>query len=302
MKKLPLIIDCDPGIDDALALLLLYKHKEKFDIKLITSTAGNCSIETTTNNVLYFLDKFFPESKVGKGSPTPIVKINPLSAEDVHGASGLGSVKVQQYDQSNIPSSIEVMRDVLVNSEEKITLLTIGAMTNVARLLITYPETRNKIERIYSMIGSISGKGNIEPYAEFNAYFDPEALDIVTKCGIPMVINPLELARDSKLPKATLEQYIPQNEIQQFVSNITASLNEFNDPINIGIYDAHSAVALINPDLYEFHPCDINIYTNFEVRGKCVLTPNPSSKNYYQTLKNAKDANDYILNELFTLE
>ena len=300
-NKLPLIIDCDPGIDDAIALLLLYKHKELFDIKLIASTAGNCSVDTTLNNVKFFAKKFFPGTKVAKGSPNPIVKTNPLGAEDVHGDSGLGKVKIDIQDYPASDNSIEEMKNILLESEEKITVLCLGALTNIARLIVAYPEVREKIAQIYSMIGSINGEGNIEPYAEFNAYYDPEALDIVAKSGIPMVINPLELARGSKIPKTTLNDYSPNSEYQQFVADITSSLNEFNDPDNIGVYDAHSALALIDPQHYNFVPCDIEIYTNYEVRGKCVLTNNGNSKHYYQTLKDKEATNKYILEELFSL-
>ena len=301
MKKTPLIIDCDPGIDDAIALLLIYKYKDLFDIKLISSTAGNCSIDTTTNNVRYFADNFFNGTKVSQGSPIPLVKVNPLGAEDVHGESGLGSVKIKKQTYPIAEDSVEIMRDIIFNSDEKVTILCLGALTNIARLIVAHPEVREKISQIYSMIGSINGEGNIEPYAEFNAYFDPEALDLVAKSGIPMVINPLELARGSKIPKSTLKQYTPKNKLQQFVADITSSLNEFNDPINIGIYDAHSAVALISPEQYNFVPCDIEIYTNSETRGKCVLTENKNSKHYYLTLKNANNTNKFILNELFNL-
>lgn len=301
MNKKPLIIDCDPGIDDAIALLLLYKHKHLFDIKLICTTAGNCSVETTLNNVKYFAKNYFPEAVVAKGSPNPLVKINAQNAEDVHGESGLGLVKLTKQTYPHLENSVEAMKDVLFYSKDKVTIITLGALTNIAKLVINYPELKDKIDRIYSMGGSIHGNGNIESYAEFNAYSDPEAFDLVAKAGVPIVINPLELAQNSKIPKETIKKYKPQNEKQQFAFDIASSMNEFQDPVNIGIYDAHSVLALIKPEFYNFVPCDIEIYTNSEVRGKCVLTKNEKSKNYFQILKNADETNNFILNELFSL-
>ena len=302
MKKIPLIIDCDPGIDDALALLLLYKHREKFDIKLISATAGNCPLSVTINNVAYFRDRYFKGVPIAMGLEKPLVKVNPSNAEDVHGPSGLGIIDVGKQDLSKALDALTTMRDILMNSKEKITLLTLGAQTNIARLIIAYPEVRDKIEVIYAMIGSINGEGNIEPYAEFNAYFDPEAFDIVAKSGIPMIINPLELAKGSKISRTLLSTLRPTNSNQQFAYDLITNINEFNDPYNVGIYDAHSAMALINPTLYNFVPCDIETFTNSGVRGKCLLTENKNGKYKYQVIKDTNKCNKYMLDELLSLE
>ena len=301
MKKLPLIIDCDPGIDDALALLLLYKHRDMFDVRLIAATAGNCPLTTTMNNVIYFRDKFFPEAKVSKGLERPLVKINPSNAEDVHGASGLGKIEVPHQDLSQVEDSLTAMRDALLSSKEKVTIMSIGALTNVARVLVAYPEVRSKVEKIYAMIGSVVGDGNIEPYAEFNAYFDPEALDIVAKAGIPIVFNPLEVGKGAKVSRSVFPTLNPTNELQQLAYDLITNIHEFRDKFNVGIYDAHTAVTLINPDLYTFVPCDVDVFTNYEVRGKSIMTENKSGMHKYQVVKDVAQCNQYILDELFSL-
>ena len=120
MEKLPIIVDTDPGIDDALALLLLYKHKEMFDIRLFCSTAGNNPINITTNNVKYFTKTYFNGCKVAIGSKDPLVRRNVISYEDVHGKSGLGSATIPNisYPTLKIPS-YQAMAKVLKKSKEK---------------------------------------------------------------------------------------------------------------------------------------------------------------------------------------
>ena len=205
MDKRTLIIDTDPGIDDAVAFLILAKYKDNFDIKLFSSTAGNCSIDITTKNTQFFAEKYFNGVRVAKGMPDPLVRVQPRDASDVHSAGGLGNYQIPSVVNYPVEEdSVEAMADVLRNAKDKVTLVTLGAMTNVARLMINYPELRCKIDKIYAMIGSIEGKGNIEPYAEFNAYFDPEALDIVAKAGIPMVVNPMELGVASVIKKSNI--------------------------------------------------------------------------------------------------
>ena len=98
---------------------MLYKHKHLFDIKLICTTAGNCSVETTLNNVKYFAKNYFPEAVVAKGSKNPLVKTNAQNAEDVHGESGLGLVKLTKQTYPHLENSVEAMKDVLIDTKDK---------------------------------------------------------------------------------------------------------------------------------------------------------------------------------------
>lgn len=301
MDKRTLIIDTDPGIDDAVAFLILAKYKDDFDIKLFTTTAGNCSIDITTKNTQFFAEKYFNGVRVAKGYPDPLVRVQPRDASDVHSAGGLGNYQIPE--EINYPveeNSVESMADVLRSSKGKVTLVTLGAMTNVARLLINYPELRCKIDKIYAMIGSIEGKGNIEPYAEFNAYFDPEALDIVAKAGIPMVVNPMELGVASVIKKDRFVAQESKNETHDMIKTMVCGVQEsIGSSDDVCLYDPNTIVALIRPELYEYVPCDIEIYTNSEVRGKCVMTRNKKGMHFYQVMKYPEVINQFILEALF---
>ncbi len=301
-KKLPLIIDTDPGVDDTLAFLLLAKYRDNFDIRLLTTTAGNCSIDITTKNTCFLAQKYFPGVRVAKGAEAPLVRVQPRDASDVHSAGGLGGYTItEKVDYPCEEDSVTAMAEVLRSSSEKVTLVTLGAMTNVAKLLINYPELRCKIDKIYSMIGSIEGKGNIEPYAEFNAYFDPESLDLVAKAGIPMVVNPMELGVASVLSKKEIMSQKSLNEthdmIKAMLGGITESIGGKDD---VCLYDPNTIIPLIRPDLYNFVPCDIEIYTNSEVRGKCVMTPNPKGIHAYQVMKDKDKIARFTMETLFS--
>ena len=301
IKKIPVIIDTDPGIDDAVALLLAYKNIEYFDIKLLCSTAGNTPIEQSTKNVQFFAENFFPGVRVAKGIEKPLVRSDAKNAKNIHGKTGLGAFT---FSDSNYPvekDSAKAMFEVLSNSDEPITIITLGPLTNVARLLITYPNAKDYIKEIYCMIGSIEGTGNITPYAEFNAYFDPEAFDIVSKSGIKLIINSMELGEHAQISK---DQLIPDG-FTSLKSKLIYELvlGKKDDPSDkiIYLYDANSICAITNPNFYDFTPCNIEVSTRKEDYGKCILTEDINGKHLYQTLKNKNNFGKYIIHSLENL-
>lgn len=301
MNKRILIIDTDPGIDDAISFLILAKYKHNFDIKLFATTAGNSSIDITTKNTQFFVEKYFNGVRVARGNSCPLIRCQQRDASDVHSSGGLGNFQIPKNISYPVEEdSVLSMADVLRTAKDKVTLVALGAMTNIARLLIDYPNLRCRIDKIYAMIGSIEGKGNIEPYAEFNAYFDPEALDIVAKAGIPMVINPVELGIASVIKKSRFVEQVSKNETHDMIKAMVCGLKEsIGASDDVCLYDPNTIIALIRPDLYEFVPCDVKIFTNSEVRGKCVMTKNENGIHFYQVMKDPEEINKFVLDALF---
>ncbi|MBQ2864120.1 MAG: nucleoside hydrolase [Clostridia bacterium] len=298
----PLIIDCDPGIDDAMALLLLSDNLAKYDVKLICSCAGNTPIDITTQNMQFFATNFFPGVRIAKGSRTALVKVNPRNADDVHGKSGMGAYEVGPQDYPVEPDAIVAMADVLKNSEKPVTLVTLGPLTNVAKLVILYPDLKDKIKEVYTMIGSMNGKGNITSYAEFNSYYDPEAFDLVVKSGVKLVINPMQLGNETRIPKAAFEKMPTKNLRDNFVKVLAESINETVDPTCVCIYDPNTIVGMVKPELYDFVPCNINVYTAPKVGGKTVITEDPNGKHLVQKAKDIEKLKTFILRALFNKE
>ncbi len=301
IKRIPLIVDTDPGCDDSLALITLYKHIEKFDLKLISSTAGNIPIDVTTRNVQFFAQNFFTGVKIAKGMESPLVKDNNnLNAEEVHGITGMGNFDAGEQNYPYAKDSAVAMYEVLMESDEPVTIISLGPMTNIARLLIMYPDIKPKIKEIYAMIGSVTGHGNVTPYAEFNAYFDPEAFDIVCKSQVKIIFNTIELAEYARLPKERVLNKKPRNLTEKLIIDIISGMTEVCDPESIFMYDSNSVVAVVCPELYEFVPCKVYVSTIEESGGKCVMQDDPTSTtHFYQKIKNVNKLNNYLMRQLF---
>ncbi len=299
VTKKPLIVDCDPGIDDALALVLLSENLDKFDLKLICSCAGNTPIELTTKNIQFFAENFFNGVTVARGSKNALVKVKDKDASDVHGKSGMGDFFVGEQIYPVKPNAVEEMKNVLTKATEPVTIVAFGPLTNVAKLVINYPELKSKVEKIYTMIGSINGNGNVTPYSEFNSYFDPEAFYLVSKCGIPLVINPMELGVESRIKKTVFANMPTKTIKDNLVKTLAESIYEPLDPTSICLFDPNTVVGLTHPEFYDFVPCDVLVYTDPKIGGKTILSENKNSKSCYQKVKNQEELNKYIIKTLF---
>jgi len=300
IKKIPLIIDTDPGCDDALALITLFKHIDNFDLKLICSTAGNIPIDITTRNVQFFAQNFFTGVKVAKGVANPLVKnCENIDAANVHGMTGMGNFDPGKQNYPYEKDSAKAMYDILLESKEPVTIISLGPLTNIARLFITYPDSKKYIKEIYSMIGSTGGHGNVTKYSEFNAFFDPEAFDIVAKSSVKIIFNTIELAEDARLPKERVLNKKPRDLTEKLILDIISGMTEVCDPESIFMYDSNSVVAVIKPDLYDFIPCDVTVTTTIEEGGKCTMVANPEGKHYFQKIKNVNRLNAYLMKNLF---
>ena len=189
--KESLIIDCDPGIDDAVALITSF-FAPNIDIKLICSTAGNLGIETTTKNALHLCELYNQSIPVAKGLPGPLnTKLE--IAKGVHGKMGFGNYLYK--DVKTKPIALEAYKAMhyalqLYNNS---TILVLGPLTNVAMLLKNYPEDAKKIKQIVFMGGT---KDNVlkqeKPYPEFNISRDPEACEIILNSGANVTIIPMD--------------------------------------------------------------------------------------------------------------
>lgn len=191
MKKNPIIMDVDTGIDDAIAITLALSRPE-LDVKCITTVAGNRTIETTTRNTLDVIAYLGKDVPVAKGAVKPLVKeakISPVT----HGESGLGNAVLPHTDKKPIEAdAITAMREILENSPEKVTLVPTGPLTNIAILLFAHPHVKEKIEKIVLMGGG-AFEGNVNAAAEYNIYSDPEAASVVFKSGLPIVMCGLDV-------------------------------------------------------------------------------------------------------------
>ncbi|MCJ8299244.1 MAG: nucleoside hydrolase, partial [Pseudomonadales bacterium] len=186
-EKMPLIIDCDPGQDDALMLFMALNAPE-FDLRGIVAVAGNVPLAATELNIRILADICNrADVPLYSGCEKPLQRsLN--TAEYVHGKTGIDPLKIYQPEvQLQIQHGVDFIIDTLAAAaENEITIVATGPLTNIATALTRAPQLRGRIKQIVMMGGAMFEGGNVTPSAEFNVYLDPEALDIVLKAGRPI--------------------------------------------------------------------------------------------------------------------
>lgn len=203
---LPIILDCDPGHDDAIALVLALASPE-LELKAVTSSAGNQTPDKTLRNVLRMLALLKrSDIPVAGGAIKPLMR-DLIIADNVHGESGLDGPALPEPDFAPQDcTAVELMANVLRESAEPVTLVSTGPQTNVALLLNSHPELHAKIARIVIMGGAM-GLGNWTPAAEFNIFVDPEAAEIVFQSGIPVVMAGLDVTHQAQIMVEDIERF-----------------------------------------------------------------------------------------------
>ncbi|MGO4691283.1 nucleoside hydrolase [Glaciibacter sp. 2TAF33] len=192
MTPLPVILDVDTGVDDALAILFAVAHPD-IEVLGISCVAGNASLERVVENTLRILDVAnAPDIPVAAGARRPLIE-PARAASHVHGEGGLGTLRLPPSSREALPiSSIELMRRLISESDRPVTMVALAPQTNLALLLRQYPDIAGNIERIVFMGGSAS-VGNATAVAEFNVWHDPEAAAIVLDSGVPTFMYGLDV-------------------------------------------------------------------------------------------------------------
>ncbi|WP_114945588.1 nucleoside hydrolase [Microvirga calopogonii] len=196
VKPRQIVIDTDPGIDDAIGILLALASPE-FSIAGITTVAGNIGIDTTTRNagrLLAFAGRH--DVPVFTGASAPLSRPGPEPL-NLHGKDGIGGVDLPApVRQPEGRPAVEWLAQFLLSEPAgKVDIFALGPLTNIARLILDNPEAAKRIGRIIAMGGVVYEAGNVGPRAEFNLWADPEAADVVVRSGLPLVLVPLDVTR-----------------------------------------------------------------------------------------------------------
>jgi purine nucleosidase len=192
MPAKPLIIDCDPGVDDAIALLVAFGSPE-LHLLGITTVAGNVPLVLTQSNARKICELAKRRDvPVFAGCPRPMLR-SLHTAEEIHGTTGLQGAQLPDPALPLEPThAVQFLIDTLIQATEPITIAALGPLTNLAIALIQAPTIANKIERLVIMGGAIA-YGNVTPTAEFNIYVDPHAAQVVFSSGIPITLISLDI-------------------------------------------------------------------------------------------------------------
>jgi len=204
MKKV--VIDCDPGIDDALALILAIKSPA-LDVRGITTTAGNTTLKNATNNVLKLLSLLETyDIQLYKGAETSLDG-NFYGSEEVHGKNGLEGLENINPPNINVgKNAIKFFKSFLKKNKVNNCIISLGPLTNIATLIIKHPELIKYVNELYIMGGTINVPGNITPESEFNIFCDPKAAEIVFSSPISNItLIPLDVTRKTLFTKKHLD-------------------------------------------------------------------------------------------------
>lgn len=268
-KKIPIILDGDPGHDDAIAWVLA-NADPNLDILAATTVSGNQTIEKTSYNAQRICTLIGLDVPIGKGSSTPLIR-EPMNAPSVHGDSGLdGPALPEPAVPLSELSAVELIAEKVRECKDKVTLVPTGPLTNIAAFLLAHPELKNRIEQISLMGGGIE-LGNWTPAAEFNILVDPEAADIVFRSGIPIIMSGLDVTEKALIKPEDVELIRSHhNKVAQIVAQWLEFFYEFH--LNLGyegapVHDAVAVTALTHPEWMDIR----ELYVAVETKGKyCV--------------------------------
>jgi inosine-uridine nucleoside N-ribohydrolase len=264
----PVLMDCDPGHDDAVAILLA-AGDDAIDVRAITTVAGNCALELATLNARRVAALAGLEGvPIAAGAAGPL-EGELVTAPDIHGETGLDGYELTSGEAPLDPRpALDLIADTLLAAEEPITLVPTGPLTNVARMLTERPDLRERIREIVLMGGS-TGRGNTTPAAEFNIHVDPEAAAIVFESGLPVTMIGLNLTHQARATPEILERVRalpgePARAVEGWMEFFGSSYQRIHGEWAPPVHDPCTIALLIDPGLMRL----VDTFVAVETQGR----------------------------------
>ena len=269
------IIDCDPGHDDMMAIMLA-SASDQIDLLGVTTVAGNQTGDKTFENALKILTLINEELPIARGADKPLLR-ELVTAPRFHGQSGLDGAELPEPGIKALEiDAVDFIINMLEESLEKIVLVPTGPLTNIAMVLLKNPEIKHKIERIVLMGGGMHDS-NVTPAAEFNIYVDPEAAKIVFKSGIPITMVGLDVTNRALMSFEEIDGIIADNgaisskvgPLLKFFANANKKIFDLN---GAPIHDALAVAAVIDPTVIETKFLNVQVEVSSDLtRGATVV-------------------------------
>ena len=262
-EKIKVIMDCDPGIDDGIALAYAAAHQDEIELLAVTTFAGNQTIDKVTKNALELVDFYGLKVPVARGQERPLVK-EVIHAEEFHGETGLGHcVLPETGTKAASDNAVFFIREILDDLPEgqQVTFIATAPMTNLALLLRVFPEVKDKIRRIVFMGGAVKG-GNVTPAAEFNIYADPEAAKIVFEAGIPLVMCGLDATMKCNLTRNQIMKLCQSgNPVARACGDMAGYVLENSSKYRCvaSIHDAVPFMYLLHPEFFKMEKAILDV-------------------------------------------
>ena len=268
MPKHRILLDCDPGRDDALAIAMALASTAEIELVGITAVAGNVPLALTYRNARFVCDLCgFPGVPVHAGADRPLAR-QPVTGTRAHGESGLEGMAVDVPPLAVEPGgAIPFMNETLrAAADDEITLVAIGPLTNVAIFVAESPELLPKIRRIVLMGGASRAGGNVTPAAEFNIYADPHAAARVLDCGRPMTVVSLDATHQVLATSAHAERLAqaggePARRLAALLRPAVHSRTARFGPDRLPIHDPCTIAWLLRPELFRAEPVPVAVET-----------------------------------------
>jgi len=271
-ERRKIIIDTDPGQDDAAAIMLAFASPQEIEILGLCAVAGNVPLKLTSRNIRIICELCDrTDIPVYEGAERPLVR-KPITAEHVHGSTGLdGPVLDEPTMEAQKQHAVDFIIETLLREPAgTVTLCTLGALTNVALALQKAPEIARRVKELVMMGGGFFEGGNITPAAEFNIYVDPQAADIVFRSGVPIVVMPLDVTHQLLTTKARVSRI---RDIGTRPAIAMAEMLELFERFDIEKYGSDggplhdpSVIAyLLKPELFQGRDCNVEIEVNSEL-------------------------------------
>lgn len=263
MAKETIILDTDPGIDDAVAIGMALASDE-VDVKLITTVGGNVSLENVTKNALKLLKFWNQHVDVAAGAKGPLVR-DLVDASNIHGASGMEGYEFQGTQDGCLLNecAVDASYRLIMESAEPITIVAIGPLTNVALLLKVHPEVGEKIRRIVMMGGTIT-RGNKGVLSEFNVATDPEAAKIVFSSGVPLTMVGLDIGWQALVLPEDIEALRTSGATGEMVCALFSHYRGGSMKTGLKMYDPTAMAYLMRPEMFE----TVETYVDVELAGQ----------------------------------
>jgi pyrimidine-specific ribonucleoside hydrolase len=278
-QPIPVIIDCDTGVDDALALLFAVRHPG-IDLRAVTCVAGNTDVDGVVRNTLTVLEQAGAgDIPVARGAARPLIE--PVrTAQHVHGQDGMGDLGLPAPTRVAVDvDAVTLLRREILASPRPVTLIPTAPLTNIALLLRTHPEVVRNIERIVFMGGAVA-TGNATPVAEFNVWHDPEAAAVLLTAGVPITMYGLDVFERVIVPAADVQRLRASSEPSL---RMAGELLAHRDPATSGdptptggLGDAGAVCAVVDPGglSTELLPVEVSLAPG-PTRGQTVVDRRP---------------------------
>ena len=271
----PILLDCDPGHDDAIALLLALASPE-LELLGVTTVAGNQTLEKTTANALRVLELAGRgDVPVAAGADRPLARELFIAAY-VHGETGLDGPTLPEPQGAPVGQhAVDFLAERILDCDRTVTLVPVGPLTNIALLLARHPEAAGNVERIVIMGGAVA-EGNVTPAAEFNIYVDPEAAWRVFHSGLPVTMVGLDVTHKALMMPSHVERLRVSGDVGRFVAELHDFFVQYHERTygteGAPIHDAVAVAQVLRPGIVETLPRHVDVDCESRLcRGRTVV-------------------------------